>query len=418
MLKRKSGNASTNTIIKKPKNTKQENQENKYEQKTISQTFFLQPKVVEVQKSTMHPQTYGLISSYMKEYKKRIKKRTGKLEYREKSIIIQGLPGSGKTHFVRQIAEDFSVRILEFSTSSLRSKGNISKILGEASQTFSIDQGENNGTIIFIDDVDIILEPDKGFYQGIESIISSTKCPVIMTCEKIPDLLINNSHIKVYKLNSHKIQALEIMKNIRNTQSIFMSDIEIEHLYNKAKGNLNTIMNYMWAKDLNLIYGTDVSVESPISMKYANPKGIIYKNWESCGLNIEKNENLDLYLQCLQDVDILQTTLEKHEIEGLYRTVNFHEALEDYYLSHRDKNESFFIRDAEHEKIHRNYKKIAREHFLHMSGTEDFVSYLQIIEKFPVSYQPSYLLRSNKKSGSYLDIVLQKNPNMFYVGSS
>jgi replication-associated recombination protein RarA len=196
----------------------------------------------------MHPQTYGLISSYLKEYKKRIRRRTGKLDEPEKSIIIQGLLGSGKTHFVRQIAEDFSVRILELNSSYLRSKGNVGRILGEASQTFSIDHGENNGTMIFIDDVDIILEPDKGFYQGIESVISNTKCPVIMTCEKVPELLINNCHIRVYKLNSHKMQALEIMKNIRNTQSIFMTDIEIEHLYNKAKGNLNTIMNFMWTK--------------------------------------------------------------------------------------------------------------------------------------------------------------------------
>lgn len=161
-----------------------------------------------------------------------------------------------------------------------------------------------------------------------------------------------------------------------------------------------------------------MSVKSPISINYANPKGIIYENWENCGLNIEKNEDLDTYLQCLQEVDILQTALGKHEIEGFYKTVNFFEALDNYYLSHRDKNESFFISDVEHEKIHRNYNKIAKEHFLHMGGTEDFVSYLQIIEKFPVSYQPSYLLRSNKRSGSYLDIVLQKNPNMFYVGSS
>ncbi|OMJ94794.1 hypothetical protein SteCoe_1975 [Stentor coeruleus] len=413
MLKRKSGNTSTNIITKKPRLAKGENQENKYEQKTISQTLFLQPKVVEVQKPTMHPQTYGLISSYLKEYKKRIGRRKVKVDAPEKSIIIQGLQGSGKTHFVRQIAHNFSVRILELNTSNLRSKGNVSKILGEA-----IDQGENNGTMIFIDDVDITLEPDKGFYQGIESVISNTKCPVIMTCEKIPDLLMNNCHIRVYKLNSHKIQALEIMKNLRNTQNIFMSDLEIEHLYNKAKGNLNTIMNYMWAKDLNLIYGTDVFVESPISINYANPKGIIYENWENCGLNVEKNENLDLYLQCLQEVDILQTASEKHEIEGSYKSMNFLEALESYYLFHRDKNESFFIRDIEHEKIHRNYKKIAREHFLDMSGTEDFISYLQIIEKFPASCQPSYLLRSNKRSGSYLDIVLQKNPNMFYLGNS
>ena len=246
MLKRKSGNLSSNTITKRIKKAKSHNEErNKYEQKTILQTICFLPQSTTLEKFSLHPQTYGIISSYLRDYKKKIKTKSLNSDEPQKPIIIQGPSGCGKTYFVRQIAIDFNLRILELNVSSLRNYANVRRILGEASQTFSIDQGENIGTIIFIDDIDIILEPDKGFYKGIESVIGIAKCPIIMTCENIPEVILNNKCIKIYRLENYKERILEFIFKIKNSD---ISDLDLRNAYTVTSGNLHRISNFLYIK--------------------------------------------------------------------------------------------------------------------------------------------------------------------------
>ena len=201
------------------------------------------PKTFEVEKSSLHPQIYGIISSYIKRYKKKLQTRNFQSEEPEKAIIIQSPAGTGKTHFIRQIAADFNLRLLELGVSNYRNKMNVCKILGEASQTFSIDQGENHGTIIFIDDIDVVLEPDKGFYQGIESIIAMTKCPVLMACVQIPEALLSHKLIKVFRFENFKGKTIEMVHRIRDSKVVRFSELEIENIYYKTQGNLHRIHN-------------------------------------------------------------------------------------------------------------------------------------------------------------------------------
>ena len=248
MLKRKSGNLSNSKLTKKVKKDRPRQKENRYEQKTISQTLLFLPKACEIQSFSLHPHTYGMITSYIKDYKKKIRSKSLSIDDPEKTLIIQGPSGCGKTHFVRELCKDFGLRILELNVSSYRSNLNIRKVLGEASQTFSIDQGENKGTIIFIDDIDIILEPDKGFYTGIEAIIGMTKCPVIMTCTKLPEILLNHKFLKVCKLENLQDRALDMILKLRSSKMSNFSDIEIKNIYAKFSGNLHAIQNCLFMK--------------------------------------------------------------------------------------------------------------------------------------------------------------------------
>lgn len=141
-----------------------------------------------------------------------------------------------------------------------------------------------------------------------------------------------------------------------------------------------------------------------------NPKGIIYNDWHEYGLSLDRFENLHEFYENLQEIDALETSERKEPIETSYKTSVYKDAIEKYYLNHRDKREKFCIET----QPRRNFHKITRENFLHMSETVDYISYLQILESFPISLQPSYVLRQCKKNTTYLDIFLQKNPNLFY----
>ena len=157
-----------------------------------------------------------------------------------------------------------------------------------------------------------------------------------------------------------------------------------------------------------------MTVDSQNEVKFSMPKRVTYEHLLEQGLYLTTIDPMDDFMQNLTMLDVLKQEATYHEIESDYRTSAYTEAIEDFYLKYRDPEEIISMQAAPFPK---NYHRISREHLLHMSESEDYISYLQIIEKFPVSLQPSYLLRQSKKNTSYLDIFLQKNPNQFYENS-
>lgn len=60
-------------------------------------------------------------------------------------------------------------------------------IIGEACTTQRISNPDGNinnvpsKTLVLLDDVDILLIDDKGFWQALSQILVTSKCPIIMT---------------------------------------------------------------------------------------------------------------------------------------------------------------------------------------------------------------------------------------------
>ena len=232
MLKRKTGNT-TSTIKKRLKLTESQ----KYIQKTLSPVPIHKPKE---KNHSLYPQLYSTITSYLQDYKKRLNTKANNLSRNEKIFIVQGPAGSGKTHFVRQLGADLKLKLLELSTSVNRSKVNVIKILGEATQTFSIEKGENSGTIIFVDDVDVVLEPDTGFFKGIEFILMNNKCPVVLTCQVVPKFL-TWLNVKVLRLDNKVMHGTKIVAKLMQRCRPGIGVVEMENILNKTERNLNAV---------------------------------------------------------------------------------------------------------------------------------------------------------------------------------
>lgn len=155
-----------------------------------------------------------------------------------------------------------------------------------------------------------------------------------------------------------------------------------------------------------------MEVTAPDKVRFIKPTGIIAEKLKDLQINYVECLDSVEFLENLQLIDLLGNTVDKHEIEGTYRIQGYLDGIEKYYLNNRDSMEEYHIAQSRNSM---NFHKIARENFLHMSETQDYISYFQILQNFPVSLQPSYLLRQFKKNATYLDVFLQKNPNQFYT---
>lgn len=227
MLKRKRGKTTTalspnqSTIClrsspKKPKIIQTAKDDTSYEQTTLSQTFLVKPKSKSpkspnrlqsiqnpptIQKYHIYPDLQGVIRSYLRVYIKRLRDKTYfSLDELQRSIIIEGPSGCGKTHMIKSLCEEFGLRVLELGVSHHRNGAQIVKVLSEATQTYTLSSGENKitqGSIILLDDVDVVLEPDKGFHKSILELLDKSRNPIIMTCIEAPKMFKNHDNVKV-----------------------------------------------------------------------------------------------------------------------------------------------------------------------------------------------------------------------------
>ncbi|TDH69651.1 uncharacterized protein CCR75_009361 [Bremia lactucae] len=130
-------------------------------------------------------------------------------------FILEGESGSGKSAAVYACAEELGYEIIEINAAQNRSGKNILELCGEATQSTRVlhvgGQGESKKlhkkkrrrqsesrksldkataaslSLVLFEDVDLIFDEDKGFFNAICSIAKHSKCPIVVTCAQVPD---------------------------------------------------------------------------------------------------------------------------------------------------------------------------------------------------------------------------------------
>lgn len=154
-------------------------------------------------------------------------------------VVIQGKKGSGKTFVVHETMKQLGIRLLELNASHNRDIKSIKKILTDAIKNFAVLQSELASTVVFLDDIDIDLECDLGFQKSIRWLICESRCPVIMTCTKLPKE-ISFKDTKVIQLET-SIDYLELLYKERGRSQLDLTNTEILYLYRYYEADLNYI---------------------------------------------------------------------------------------------------------------------------------------------------------------------------------
>jgi chromosomal replication initiation ATPase DnaA len=243
MLKRKSGNTffTSPTKCVKPAPLKP-----KYQQQPL--TFHKKPSHLKTQeKFSLHSQVSGILLSYLKDYKSRSKSYTSTLKS-EKFLLIQGPAGCGKTFLVRDLASTLNLELLEINFSLSKSKASILRTIEQAASIFALETNGKTGSLIFIDDVDVLYELDDALFEGINSLMKNLKAPVFMTCTVIPKCLETSEHVKVYQLNSFKgfqEKSFVLVKEMCSDLKMVFPDNIIKNVISSTRGDLRKIVSLL-----------------------------------------------------------------------------------------------------------------------------------------------------------------------------
>ncbi|BFZ64354.1 hypothetical protein YB2330_005497 [Saitoella coloradoensis] len=116
-------------------------------------------------------------------------KKAAVVEIPSNVIVLEGPHGCGKTAAVYAVAQELGFEVFEINAGGKRSGKDILDQVGEMSQSHLVHQhkkgekkGEKKDSLILIEEVDILFEEDKGFWQTVLSLSERTKRPMVLTC--------------------------------------------------------------------------------------------------------------------------------------------------------------------------------------------------------------------------------------------
>ncbi|KAL0237197.1 hypothetical protein PCE1_000594 [Barthelona sp. PCE] len=118
-------------------------------------------------------------------------------DYSLRSFLLLGSASSGKSTLVRLFCDQLKLNAIKLGFDQPRSSAALKNILFD-SNSGSIRTHRANKNVFIVEDIDLHCEKDKGFYQVLRKLCSSSIRPVILTARNTPiDLKLNVEMVKI-----------------------------------------------------------------------------------------------------------------------------------------------------------------------------------------------------------------------------
>ncbi|ODQ55158.1 hypothetical protein SAICODRAFT_17557 [Saitoella complicata NRRL Y-17804] len=177
--------------------------------------------------------------------KKMKREKKAVLEVPSNVIILEGPHGCGKTAAVYAVAQELGFEVFEINAGGKRSGKDILDQVGEMSQSHLVHQhkkgekeSEKKDSLILIEEVDVLFEEDKGFWQTVLSLSQRTKRAMVLTCND-PVLLPAMSLESAVRLKFEPVSVktvAEYLHLMTLAEGHLVDKADLEALY-ETKGN-------------------------------------------------------------------------------------------------------------------------------------------------------------------------------------
>ncbi|MBI5798212.1 replication factor C large subunit [Candidatus Woesearchaeota archaeon] len=222
----------------------------------------------------------------------------------KKPLLFHGPTGTGKTITAHLLGKEKNLEVFEINASDVRNKENIQNILGSAMTQHSL---FSKGKIILIDDIDALSgTKDRGGLPAIESLLESTKFPVIITCINPWDDKFSKLRRKctLIEFNPIKTEAMrEVLKNIAEKEGIESTEEILTEIGKWSKGDMRAAITDLQTYGITKILNTEEKGErdKEEDLLFCLRKILKGKKWEEV-YNIFDKSNEDIN-ECLLWLD-------------------------------------------------------------------------------------------------------------------
>ncbi|QDZ23502.1 AAA ATPase domain-containing protein [Chloropicon primus] len=103
-------------------------------------------------------------------------------DFKKAGLLLVGPPGSGKTAAISALAASCQKALVEVNSSESRTGDRLKKKIKEATQSSSENSKE---AVCAIEEIDVNVQEDRGFLSAIADVLSTTKRPMMLTCNDL-----------------------------------------------------------------------------------------------------------------------------------------------------------------------------------------------------------------------------------------
>ncbi|MBI5051250.1 replication factor C large subunit [Candidatus Micrarchaeota archaeon] len=226
--------------------------------------------------------------------------------HKQSPLLVHGNTGTGKTSVATVLAQEYGLLLIEMSSSDLRNKASIDKVLQSASSSATL---YGNQKILLVDDVDALQSADSGGASAISKILKENSVPIILTATDIWDKKLSGIRSECQQIEFKKVtksSIISVLKRIAKSESLEISEDQLKLIAENANGDVRAAINDFQSSS-TASRDTEKDIFERVrtifkSMSYSEAKKSTYGDVEYDLLKLWIDENIPVEYSAPEDV--------------------------------------------------------------------------------------------------------------------